>query len=90
MIHEDASVTQHNIFTQNPSTSQGDLRLHSQVDLFIILTRIYFSFGPDVELEVPESDFSKIDQFDIDLGDWKSSWLPRLGKFDISQTKTVF
>ncbi|KAK9860944.1 Fungal transcriptional regulatory protein [Penicillium brevicompactum] len=78
MIHEDASVTQHNIFTQNPSTSQGDLRLHSQVDLFIILTRIYFSFGPDVELEVPESDFSKIDQFDIDLGDWKSSWLPRL------------
>ncbi|CAG7915626.1 unnamed protein product [Penicillium olsonii] len=78
MIHEDASITQHNIFTQNPSTSQGDLRLHSQVDLFIILTRIYFAFGPDVELEVPESDFSKIDQFDIDLGNWKSSWLPRL------------
>ncbi|CAG8936223.1 unnamed protein product [Penicillium salamii] len=78
MIHEDASITQHNIFTQNPTTSQGDLRLHSQVDLFIILTRIYFAFGPDVELEVPESDFSKIDQFDNDLGNWKSSWLPRL------------
>ncbi|KAJ5306579.1 hypothetical protein N7508_005594 [Penicillium antarcticum] len=78
MIHEDASVTQHNIFTQTPSVSQGDLRLHSQVDLFIILTRIYFAFGPDVDLEVPESDFPKIDQFDLDIGDWKSAWLPRL------------
>ncbi|OQD69616.1 hypothetical protein PENPOL_c002G05720 [Penicillium polonicum] len=78
MIHEDASITQHNIFTQNPSISQGDLRLHSQVDLFIILTRIYFAFGPDVDLEVPESDFPKIDQYDVDIGDWKSAWLPRL------------
>lgn len=82
MIHEDASITQHNVFTQNLSTSQGDLRLHSQVDLFIILTRIYFCFGPDVELEVPESDFSKIDRYDTDLGQWKSLWLPRLSKFD--------
>ena len=80
IIHEDASITQHNTFTQTQSVSQGDLRLHSQVDLFIILTRIYFAFGPDVDLEVPESEFPKIDQFDQDLGDWKSAWLPRLGK----------
>ncbi|KAJ5772123.1 hypothetical protein N7520_002652 [Penicillium odoratum] len=78
IIHEDASITQHNNFTQSASVSQGDLRLHSQVDLFIILTRIYFSFGPDVDLEVPESEFPKIDQFDVDLSDWKSAWLPRL------------
>ncbi|KAJ5639788.1 uncharacterized protein N7484_007650 [Penicillium longicatenatum] len=78
IIHEDASITQHNTFTQSASVSQGDLRLHSQVDLFIILTRIYFAFGPDVDLEVPESEFPKIDQFDTDLGDWKSAWLPRL------------
>ncbi|KAJ5937412.1 hypothetical protein N7454_004712 [Penicillium verhagenii] len=78
IIHEDASITQHNVFAQSPSTSQGDLRLHSQVDLFIILTRIYFSFGPDVDLEVPESEFPKIDQFDLDLIDWKGAWLNRL------------
>ncbi|KAJ5114653.1 hypothetical protein NUU61_000412 [Penicillium alfredii] len=78
IIHEDPSITQHNTFTQSPSISQGDLRLHSQVDLFIILTRIYFAFGPDVDLEVPESDFPQIDQFDALLGDWKSAWLPRL------------
>lgn len=79
IIHEDASITQHNTFTQSPSVSQRDLRLHSQVDLFIILTRIYFAFGPDVDLEVPESEFPKIERFDIELNDWKSAWLPRLG-----------
>jgi hypothetical protein len=57
---------------------QSDLRLHSQVDLFIILTRIYHAFGPDVDLEVPESEFSTINKFDADLGDWRSAWLPRL------------
>lgn len=80
IIHEDPAITQHNTFTQSSSVSQGDLRLHSQVDLFIILTRIYFAFGPDVDLEVPESEFPKIDQFDMDLGDWKTAWLPRLGE----------
>lgn len=64
----------------HPNVSQGDLRLHSQVDLFIILTRVYHAFGPDVDLEVPESDFSKIDRFDADLEEWKSDWIPRLGK----------
>ncbi|KAK5790298.1 hypothetical protein VI817_007585 [Penicillium citrinum] len=80
IIHEDPAITQHNTFTQTPSITQGDLRLHSQVDLFIILTRIYFAFGPDVDLEVAESDFPKIDQYDADLGHWKSAWLPRLGR----------
>ncbi|KAJ5299395.1 hypothetical protein N7476_010952 [Penicillium atrosanguineum] len=78
IIHEDLAITNHNTFTKSPHVSQGDLRLHSQVDLFIILTRIYFAFGPDVDLEVPESEFPKIDQYDLDLGDWKSAWLPRL------------
>lgn len=85
IIHEDPSITQHNFFTQSPSVSQGDLRLHSQVDLFIILTRIYLAFGPDVDLEVQESDFPKIDQFDADLGDWQSAWLPRLGELQASK-----
>lgn len=49
------------------------------MDLFIILTRIYHAFGPDVDLEVPESEFSKINKFDADLEEWRSAWLPRLG-----------
>ncbi|KAF7715635.1 Transcriptional activator of proteases prtT [Penicillium ucsense] len=78
IIHQDPAITQHNAFTNSPTISQCDLRLHSQVDLFIVLTRIYFAFGPDVELEVPETEFSRIDDFDQELVDWKSAWLPRL------------
>ncbi|RJE22221.1 Transcription factor [Aspergillus sclerotialis] len=78
IIHEDPTITNHNMFTMSPSVPQSDLRLHSQVDLFIILTRIYHAFGPDVDLEVPESDFGMIDRFDNDLAEWKSAWFPRL------------
>ncbi|KAL4739233.1 hypothetical protein BDV11DRAFT_120705 [Aspergillus similis] len=78
IIHEDYSITNHHTFILSPSVSQSDLRLHSQVDLFIILTRVYHAFGPDVDLEVPESEFSVIDKFDADLGEWRSAWLPRL------------
>ncbi|KAL2816949.1 hypothetical protein BJX63DRAFT_419819 [Aspergillus granulosus] len=78
IIHEDYSITNHNTFVLSPSAPQSDLRLHSQVDLFIILTRIYHAFGPDVDLEVPESEFSKIDKYDAELGEWRSAWLPRL------------
>lgn len=79
IIHEDPSITNHNTFIMSPSVPESDLRLHSQVDLFIILTRIYHAFGPDVDLEVPESDFPAIDRFDDDLRAWKSAWASRLG-----------
>ncbi|PYH44987.1 Zn(II)2Cys6 transcription factor [Aspergillus saccharolyticus JOP 1030-1] len=78
IIHEDLSIKNHSTFIQAPNVQQGDLRLHSQVDLFIILTRIYHAFGPDVDLEVPDSDFSLMDKFDAALADWQSSWIPRL------------
>ncbi|KAF9888452.1 hypothetical protein FE257_008730 [Aspergillus nanangensis] len=78
IIHEDYSITNHNTFTLSPTVAQSELRLHSQVDLFIILTRIYHAFGPDVDLEVPESEFATIDKFDVALADWRSEWFPRL------------
>lgn len=85
IIHEDPSITHHHTFTQSPSVTQGDLRLHSQVDLFIVLTRIYFAFGPDVDLEVPESDFPKIDDLDADLGVGKRRGFLDLVRTTISQ-----
>lgn len=57
------------------------MRLHSQVALFIVLTRIYHAFGPDVELEVAEEELPKIERFDADLENWRATWLPRLGTF---------
>ncbi|KAJ9212675.1 transcriptional regulator family: Fungal Specific TF [Paecilomyces variotii] len=79
IIHEDSTITNHDTFTRSPTATQSDMRLHSQVALFIVLTRIYHAFGPDVELEVAEEDLPKIEKFDADLENWRATWLPRLG-----------
>lgn len=64
-----------------PGVGQRDTRLHSQVALFIILTRIYHAFGPDVDLEVLEHELPKIEMFDKDLENWKRTWSSRIGEF---------
>jgi hypothetical protein len=61
-----------------PGVGQRDARLHSQVALFIILTRIYHAFGPDVDLEVLEHELPKIEMFDKDLENWKRTWSSRI------------
>lgn len=64
----------------HPSVEQRDIRLHSQVALFIILTRIYHAFGPDVDVEVLEHELPQIEEFDKDIENWRRSWKPRLSK----------
>jgi len=63
---------------RSPMASQSDIRLHSQVALFIILTRIYHAFGPDVDVEVADGDLVQIERFDADIESWSRVWEPRL------------
>lgn len=79
IIHEDSAITNHKTWTSSSTTSQSDIRLHCQVDLFIILSRVYHFFGPDVDMEVPEGDVPMIDRFNADFDVWRAAWLPRLG-----------
>ncbi|OKL63598.1 hypothetical protein UA08_02017 [Talaromyces atroroseus] len=78
IIHEDICITNHENFLNHPSVEQRDIRLHSQVALFIILTRIYHAFGPDVDVEVLEHELPRIEEFDKDIDNWRRSWRPRL------------
>lgn len=80
IIHEDTCITNHEAFMNHPSASQRDMRVHSQVALFIILTRIYHAFGPDVDVEVLEHELPQIEEFDKDLENWKRVWRPRISK----------
>lgn len=64
----------------HPSVSQRDIRVHSQVALFIILTRIYHAFGPDVDVEVMEHELPRIEEFDKDLEGWRRLWRPRISE----------
>lgn len=78
VIHEDQSIIDHDKFLVQPGISQADLRLHSQVAVFVILTRVYNTFGPDVENTLSEDDLLRLRHFNIDLDSWRFKWQPLL------------
>ncbi|OBT90048.1 hypothetical protein VE02_02493 [Pseudogymnoascus sp. 03VT05] len=78
VIHEDATITNHEKFLNLPGISQADYRLHSQVSVFIILTRVYNTFGPDIEQVVAEEDLILLRQFNHALDSWRLHWGSKL------------
>ena len=83
VIHEDVTVTRHESLLQLPGTTQADFRLHSQVDVFIILSRVFHTFGFDRSRLVANDEFETLRRFDVDLDRWKDDWVTRLGMFII-------
>jgi hypothetical protein len=79
VIPEDATIARHEAFLQLPGTGQADMRLHSQVAIFVILSRVYHTFGPDRSRLVANDEFESIRRYDADLFAWKRTWEPRLG-----------
>lgn len=79
MIHEDATITCHESFLQLPGITQPDHRLHSQVGVFIILSRIQNTFGLDDEEQFDEGKVLRMRQFNLDLDGWRTTWESRLG-----------
>jgi hypothetical protein len=78
VIHEDEAITNHEKFLQLPGISQADLRLHSQVAVFIILTGVYNAFGPDIQKMLTEDDLLRLRHFNISLDSWRIKWEPQL------------
>lgn len=78
VIHETETIVDHEKFLSLPDTSQADIRLHSQIALFIILTDIYNTFGPDIESRLSENDLNRLPHFNIALDAWRLRWEPRL------------
>ena len=79
VIQDDTSIIQHEKFLQLPGVTQADFRLHSQVAIFIILTQIYNSFGPEVEVKLEEVDLGRLRQWNIEIDSWRVRWEPQLG-----------
>jgi hypothetical protein len=80
VIHEDIAIVAHEKFLQLPGISQADLRLHSQVSIFIILTEMYNNFGPDIEQRLTEDDWNRLRYFNISLDNWRTKWETKLGR----------
>jgi len=88
VIHEDATISCHETFLQVRGITQADWRLHSQIAIFRILSRIYLNFGSDSEKPLSEDDFDAIRGFNADLDAWRTKWEPRLGIYPTDSKKT--
>lgn len=78
VVHEDYSIINHEKFLQLPQAMQADFRLHSQVSIFSILTEMYYSFGPDVDLQLTEDDLQRIRHFNLRFDTWRVHWEQKL------------
>ncbi|KAK0123655.1 hypothetical protein ONS95_008667 [Cadophora gregata] len=77
MIYEDAAITGFEAFLQYPTTIPGDVRLMSQVALFILHSTMFRRFGTDNDQPVIEDDFEHLRQYNIQLDQWRNTWAPR-------------
>ena len=80
VIQDDLSIVFHEKFLELPGTTQADLRLHSQIGIFIILTQIYNAFGPDIEQRLEENDLGRLRQWNFEIDNWRVRWEPQLGE----------
>jgi hypothetical protein len=80
VIHYDVAIAGRQKFLQLPGITQADLRLHSQVAIFVILTEIYHKFGPDIEQMLIDDDLDQVRHFNVSIDSWRSRWEGLLGK----------
>ncbi|KAG6031420.1 hypothetical protein E4U41_007573 [Claviceps citrina] len=78
VISEDATLSCHEDFLRLPGVTMSDDRLHSQVGVFIILSRVFNAFGPDRSRMIASGEFALLRRFDADLARWRDQWKPRL------------
>lgn len=72
-------MTGHEKYLQLPEVTESDFRLHSNVSIFIILTKVYYTFGPNVEQIVDEKELELLQPFNADLEAWRLRWETQLG-----------
>ncbi|KAG5932724.1 hypothetical protein E4U53_001208, partial [Claviceps sorghi] len=78
IISEDSNLSCHEDYLRLPGVAMSDHRLHSQVGVFIILSRIFSAFGPDRSRMIANDEFENLRRFDADLTRWRDHWKPRL------------
>ncbi len=78
VINENPTITCHEQFLQRADATQSDFRLHSQVGIFIILSRVFHTFGPDRSRMIGSDEFETLRRFDADMGYWRDRWKDRL------------
>ncbi|POR36403.1 Fungal specific transcription factor, putative [Tolypocladium paradoxum] len=78
VINENSTITSHENLFQLQGITEADFRLHSQVGVFVILSRVFHTFGPDRSRMIGSDEFEILRRFDVDLGHWRKHWETRL------------
>lgn len=68
----------HEDFLKIPGITEADVRLHSQVSIFVILSEMYNTFGPDTEQCLSDEQLIRLQHFNISLDNWRMNWEQRL------------
>ena len=71
MMHEDAAVRNAENLLNSGLSQKGDHGLIAQVKLFRILASGYFMYGCDPDLELADSDFERLQRFNISVDHWR-------------------
>lgn len=74
IMHDDAAVRNVEKFLSCDWTTNGDVRLIAQVNLFRILTEVYLLYGCDPALELSEPDFERLRLFNVSIDQWRLAW----------------
>jgi len=79
VIHQDATISCYEMFLQVPATTQSNYRLHSEVGVFIKLSKIFDTSSTDPSKEISDMDFRAISVYNVDLDLWRLKWETQLG-----------
>ena len=77
MTRECESITAASKFTSSLHATQDDARLVSQVQIWAIGSRVFQTFGTNVDTPVPLSLLPQVRRFAIDLDIWRADWNER-------------
>ncbi len=77
-IYEQESIREWRRYLDHELHTDADMRMSTQVSLFVITSRIYDTFGTDVTQPLSRNDISRLRQFNEELDIWLGIWGNRL------------
>lgn len=63
--------------------NEDDSRLLSQVEIWSISTKVYYTVGIDIDEPIPESSIPHLQRLSISLDTWRADWIERFTSRDV-------
>ena len=80
ILHEQEALRQWDSFTKCGLATEADVRISSQVSLYLITSRLYEMFGGETTRPIPAPIINQLRVFNVELDNWCMYWSNRLRK----------